>query len=212
MSDRPSSVSTIRRKPHQARSQERVNRILDVAEALFIARGYAATTTNQIAKQAQVPIGSLYQFFSDKKAIVQALTVRYNQLLHERLAILDNAKLAQLPLSTYVEQLIDITSQFFDDYPGYYAIFMEVQGSVPEVQEVEETADAKLITDLATSLAQRDTGKDAADYEIVAFVIVKVIGPLVWLSLSQEKGFQQRLILEAKRLAFSYLQSYLPSS
>lgn len=212
MSDKLSSVSTIRRKPHQARSQERVNRILDVAEALFVAQGYAATTTNEIAKQAQVPIGSLYQFFSDKKAIVQGLTVRYNQLFHERLALLNNAELAKLPLSTYVEQLIDITSQFFDDYPGYYAIFMEVQGDVPEVQEAEDNADAKLITDLATTLAQRDTGKDAVDYEIVAFVLVKAIGPLVWLSLGQEQAFQQRLILEAKRLALSYLQSYLPSS
>jgi AcrR family transcriptional regulator len=212
MSDSPSSVGTIRRKPHQARSQERVNRILDVAEALFVARGYAATTTNEIAKQAQVPIGSLYQFFSDKKAIVQALTMRYNQLFHERLALLSATEITKLPLSTYVEQLIDITAQFFGDYPGYYAIFMEVQGSVPEVQEVEDTADAKLITDLATSLAQRDTGIDAEDYEIVAFVLVKAIGPLVWLSLGQEEAFQQRLILEAKRLAFSYLQSYLPSS
>lgn len=212
MSDRSSNVSTIRRKPHQARSQERVNRILDVAEALFIAQGYAATTTNEIAKQAQVPIGTLYQFFSDKKAIVQALITRYNQLYHERLALLDNTELAQLSLSTYVEQLIDTTVQFFSDYPGYYAIFMEVQGSVSEAQEAEDTADARLITDLATTLAQRDTGKDAADYEIVAFVLVKAIGPLVWLSLSQEQAFQQQLILEAKRLAFSYLQSYLPSS
>lgn len=212
MSDKLSSVSTIRRKPHQARSQERVNRILDVAEALFVAQGYAATTTNEIAKQAQVPIGSLYQFFSDKKAIVQGLTVRYNHLFHERLALLNNAELAKLPLSTYVEELIDITSQFFDDYPGYYAIFMEVQGDVPEVQEAEDNADAKLITDLATTLAQRDTGKDAVDYEIVAFVLVKAIGPLVWISLGQEELFQQRLILEAKRLALSYLQSYLPSS
>ena len=212
MSDKLSSVSTIRRKPHQARSQERVNRILDVAEALFVAQGYAATTTNEIAKQAQVPIGSLYQFFSDKKAIVQGLTVRYNHLFHERLALLNNAELAKLPLSTYVEQLIDITSQFFDDYPGYYAIFMEVQGDVPEVQEAEDNADAKLITDLATTLAQRDTGIDAVDYEIVAFVLVKAIGPLVWISLGQEELFQQRLILEAKRMALSYLQSYLPSS
>ncbi|MCG9891037.1 MAG: TetR/AcrR family transcriptional regulator [Thermosynechococcaceae cyanobacterium MS004] len=212
MFDRSSSVSTIRRKPNQARSQERVNRILDVAEALFVSQGYAATTTNEIAKQAQVPIGSLYQFFSDKKAIVQALTVRYNQLLRERLALFSTAELTKLPLSTYVEQLIDTTTQFFNDYPGYYAIFMEVQGSVPEVQEVEDTADAQLVADLARSLVQRDASKDTVDYEIVTFVLVKAIGSLVWLSLGQEQAFQQRLIVEAKRLALSYLQSYFPSS
>ncbi len=212
MPDKPSSVSAIRRKPHQARSQERVNRILDVAEALFIAQGYAATTTNEIAKQAQVPIGSLYQFFSDKKAIVQALTVRYNQLFHERLALPSAVEITKLPLSAYVDYLIDATTQFFDDYPGYYAIFMEVQGEVPEVREAEETADSKLITDLATTLAQRDTSVDTVDYEVVAFVLVKAIGPLVWLALGQEQSFQQQLTVEAKRLALSYLRSYLPSS
>ena len=68
----------MRRQPRQVRSQERVNQILDVAEQLFITEGYNATSTNAIAANAKVPIGSLYQFFPDKAAILYKLAARYN--------------------------------------------------------------------------------------------------------------------------------------
>ncbi|MEO0534486.1 MAG: helix-turn-helix domain-containing protein [Cyanobacteria bacterium P01_A01_bin.123] len=51
------------RKPKQARSLERVNRILEMAAAIFVEQGYTAATTKQIAAEAEVPIGTLYQFF-----------------------------------------------------------------------------------------------------------------------------------------------------
>jgi hypothetical protein len=41
-------------------------------------------------------------------------------------------------------------------------------------------------------------------------MLVKVIGTLLWLSLSQECVFRQRLVVETKRLMLSYLQSYFP--
>lgn len=75
----------MRRHSRQAHSQERVNQILDVAKQMFITEGYNATTTNAIAAKANVSIGSLYQFFPDKEAIVQALTSRYVAVLQQRL-------------------------------------------------------------------------------------------------------------------------------
>lgn len=210
MAESPSTPSGIRRKPRQARSQERVNRILDVAEELFIAEGYNATTTNAIAARAQVSIGSLYQFFPAKTAILQALALRYSELLYQRLSESDAETLAALPLAVYVDQMIDTTDQFFTDYPGYHAIFMQLQGAMPELQEIEATADAQLIQDLATELSRRDAGLEPADYEAIAFVLVKAIGTLLWLSLSQEKLFRQRLVAETKRFTLNYLQSYFP--
>jgi AcrR family transcriptional regulator len=210
---KPASTQVgMRRKPLQARSQERVQRILAVAEELFITQGYAATTTNAIATLAQVPIGSLYQFFPDKAAIVQALALRYNELLHQQLAAMDDTELTTLPLAAYVDQLIDAADRFFTEHPGYHAIFMEVQGTIPELQEIEETADTQLIQDLARSIARRDAGLEQVDYEAIAFVLVKEIGTLLWLSLSQEPAFRQRLVAETKRFTLSYLQSYFPLS
>jgi AcrR family transcriptional regulator len=200
----------MRRQPRQARSQERVNQILDVAEQMFITEGYNATTTNAIASRAKVPIGSLYQFFPDKAAILQALARRYTALLHQRLAELDSDEMTKLPLKTYVEQIIDTTDQFFTNHPGYHAIFMQVQGKMPELEEIETAADAQLIEDLAISFSQHYSELEPADYEAIAFILVKAIGTLLWLSLSQEPSFRQRLVTEIKRLTLSYLLSYLP--
>jgi AcrR family transcriptional regulator len=208
MSESPSPAGGMRRKPRQARSQERVNRILDVAEELFANQGYATTTTNAIAAQAQVPIGSLYQFFPDKTAILQALALRYAEMLHQEFALIDEAEVLTLPLADYVNQLIDTTDRFFTDNPSYYAIFMEVQGTIRELEEIDQATDAKLIQDLASSLANRDAKLEPADYEAIAFVLVKVIGTLLWLSLSQEQTFRQRLVEETKRLTLNYLKSY----
>lgn len=187
-----------------------MNQILDVAEQMFIAEGYNATTTNAIAARAKVPIGSLYQFFPDKTAIFQALALRYGEILHQRFVELDPDEMTQLPLESYVDRIISATDQFFTDRPGYHAIFMQVQGTMPELDEIEAAADAQLIEDFATSLAQRYGDLDAADYEAIAFVLVKAIGTLLWLSLSQEPNFRQRLVAETKQLTLSYLQTYFP--
>ncbi|PSR18918.1 TetR family transcriptional regulator [filamentous cyanobacterium CCP3] len=211
MSNSLPSPTGMRRQPRQARSQERVNRILDVAEALFIAEGYNATTTSAIAKRAKVAIGSLYQFFPDKAAILQGLALRYSDLLYQRLSEPAPETLAALPLADYVDLIIDTTDQFFTDYPGYYAIFMPLQGTMPELQKIEAAADAQLIQDMATELSLRGVGLDAADYEAMAFVLVKAIGTLLWLALGQEKPFRQRLMAETKRLTLQYLQSYFSS-
>jgi AcrR family transcriptional regulator len=205
--DLPKSTG-MRRQPRQARSQERVSQILDVAEQMFIAEGYSATTTNAIATRAKVPIGSLYQFFPDKTAIVQALTGRYMEQLHQRFAALDRDEIAKLMLPDYVDRIVDVAERFFSDYPGYHAIFMQVQGTIPELTEIENAADTQLIQDLATSLSQYYSELQPADYVAIAFVLVKAIGTLLWLSLGQEPDFRQRLVAETKRFALSYLQGY----
>ncbi|MGB8701015.1 MAG: TetR family transcriptional regulator [Thermosynechococcaceae cyanobacterium] len=211
MTESTSTPSGMRRKPLQARSQERVKRILDVAEALFIAEGYTATTTNAIATRAQVPIGSLYQFFPDKAAILQALALRYNEQLHQRLIELNRGDGLSQPLSVYVHAIIDTAHQFFTDHPGYTAIYIEMQGTMPELQEIDAAADAQLIQDFAADLFQRNPGLEPMDYEAIAFVLVKAIGTLLWLSLSQAPLFRQRLVAETKRFALHYLQSYFPA-
>lgn len=210
MADIGGASTGMRRKPLQARSQERVQRILQVAEALFVAEGYAATTTSAIAARAQVPIGSLYQFFPDKAAILKALAQHYSDLLYQQFVALSQTDAADLPLPAYLEQLIDTTARFFSEQPGYHAVFIQALGSVPELADIEAAADAQLIQDLAWALAQREPRLAAVDCDAIAFVLVKAIGTLLWLSLSQTPSFRQRLVIETKRFAVSYLQSYLP--
>lgn len=65
-----------RRTPQQARARTTVAFVLDAAAQVFAEQGYAATT-NEIAARAGVSIGSLYQYFADKDAILLALAERH---------------------------------------------------------------------------------------------------------------------------------------
>jgi AcrR family transcriptional regulator len=71
------AVTPLRRVPVQERSAARVERMLDACAELLDEIGYDATTTKLIAERAKVAIGSIYQFFPDKRAVVQALALRY---------------------------------------------------------------------------------------------------------------------------------------
>ena len=66
-----------RRKPRQARSQATVEVIVAAAARVFARSGYAATTTNHVAAKAGVSIGSLYEYFPSKDAILVALVERH---------------------------------------------------------------------------------------------------------------------------------------
>ncbi|MCF4164930.1 TetR/AcrR family transcriptional regulator [Zavarzinia compransoris] len=66
-----------RRRPVQARGRKRVEQILAAAETLIRQKGVDALKMSEIATAADVPIGSIYQFFADRGAILRALAERY---------------------------------------------------------------------------------------------------------------------------------------
>ncbi len=67
----------LRKNPVQRRSRETVAVIFEAAAQVFSLNGYAATTTDRIAERAGVSIGSLYQYFSNKDAILLGLVERH---------------------------------------------------------------------------------------------------------------------------------------
>ena len=62
-----------RKRPVQARSQRTVDAVLKAAAQVFARRGYAGATTNHIAERAGVSVGSLYEYFPSKDALLVAL-------------------------------------------------------------------------------------------------------------------------------------------
>ena len=66
-----------RRTPRQVRAELTRERILTAAAHVFADHGYAAGTTNRIAERAGISIGSLYQYFPNKDAILASLLVRH---------------------------------------------------------------------------------------------------------------------------------------
>ncbi|GGS01540.1 hypothetical protein GCM10010252_45210 [Streptomyces aureoverticillatus] len=65
----PPAPAALRRVPVQRRSAERLTRILDACADLLDETGYEDLTTRLVAERAGVPIGSVYRFFGNKRAL-----------------------------------------------------------------------------------------------------------------------------------------------
>jgi len=68
-----------RKAPRQSRSQATVTAILDATARILVERGFVAASTNAVAERAGVSVGSLYQYFPNKDALVTALHTRHGE-------------------------------------------------------------------------------------------------------------------------------------
>ncbi|ENN88910.1 transcriptional regulator, TetR family [Rhizobium freirei PRF 81] len=75
---------TFRKKPQQERSIQRVDAILSAAAALIAEKGVSGMKMTELAVVAGIPIGSVYQYFPDKAAIVRALLDRHADLIQQK--------------------------------------------------------------------------------------------------------------------------------
>ena len=75
---------TFRKQPQQERSIQRVDAILSVAAKLIAEKGVSATKMTELASIAGIPIGSVYQYFPDKSAIVRALLDRHSNRIQQK--------------------------------------------------------------------------------------------------------------------------------
>lgn len=69
------------KSPAQSRSRATVEAILDAAAHILVTQGFAAASTNRIAEKAGVSIGSLYQYFPNKGALIAALRRRHAEAM-----------------------------------------------------------------------------------------------------------------------------------
>jgi len=77
------STLKARKMPGQARSQETVTVILEASARILESDGLRGFNTNAIAERAGVSVGSLYQYFPNKDAIVLALIASFEDALHD---------------------------------------------------------------------------------------------------------------------------------
>jgi AcrR family transcriptional regulator len=86
MAKRRQPVEATRRIPRQQRAAETVAAILEGAAQILEAGGLAAFTTNAVAERAGVSIGTLYQYFADKDALMRAIAERELRTTFARIA------------------------------------------------------------------------------------------------------------------------------
>jgi AcrR family transcriptional regulator len=204
-----SNSDQMRRKPQQARSIERVNHILNIADEVFALRGFEGATTIEIAARAKMSVGSLYRFFPDKVAILKALAVRYLEQLQQAIAQLHTPEAVHLPLSVYVDRASDAFNQFFIEHPGFRSVFVHSHGASAEVLAMQAEVDRQIAKQLAAFYALRVPSLKPEESELIALVTVSMVGKLHVLSLSRDETFRERVMAEVKKLTLVYLQLYL---
>lgn len=126
----PAPAHPARRVPTQRRSQERVERIARAAGELCAEVGADAVTMEAIAARAETSIGSLYQFFPNRDALLHAVAERY---VADLFALLDAADATpaspSLPLDALVDAVLEPFVAFHRSHPGYFAVLFAPQGS-----------------------------------------------------------------------------------
>lgn len=93
--EKTKKTKIIVKAPTQERSRQTVATILDACARLLVSEGFYSITTDKIAKEAGVSIGSLYQFFGNKESVVQAVV---KNLLEEDKRIFSEKMRAISPL------------------------------------------------------------------------------------------------------------------
>lgn len=200
-------LGKMRRQPQQARSQERVNRILDAAEALFIVGGYEAATTKEIASRAQIPIGTLYQFFPSKSAIAVALFTRYTQEIQQIFQQKHSQAALKLPLEVYINETVDIFYQFYIKHPGFLVVAMALR-TLPEIQAVNNGHNRIILEELANFFVLYNPQLTPANSQLIAKIGVEVVSILQTLALMNPEEAPQ-IIAETKKVLLGYFKLYL---
>jgi len=102
--------TSVRRRPKQRRARQTVEAVLDAVVRLLKREGSEAITTNRIAEVAGVSIGSVYQYFPDKRAIFTALHQRHvdqiDRMVQTKLVEHAGSSIEEL-LRAMVEAMVD---------------------------------------------------------------------------------------------------------
>ena len=117
-----SPSGTMRKAPRQARSRATIDAMLDAAARILGDRGWTGLTTNAVAETAGVSIGSLYQYFPNKLALIEAVRRRH---FDEVLAVLRAAADDRMTRRQRVEALVDGMIAVHSRYPAAHRVLLE---------------------------------------------------------------------------------------
>jgi AcrR family transcriptional regulator len=198
--------TSMRRLPQQARSQQRVDLILDTAADLFAEVGYESMTTNSIAERAGISIGSLYRYFSDKDAILRALAKRHQEQVRRIFDQVFMGDLVYLPLDVLLDRLVDPFVELHTACPAYKQILLGSDVST-DIAAANEELDQEIVQRMAEVLRLAAPNVDAERARLVATVCKAQVKALLSLvASSQDREFQSQVTAEVKRMLQAYLE------
>ena len=156
-----------RREPRQERAAETRARLLDAAARVFEDRGYDGGTTNRIAEAASMSVGSLYQYFPNKDAILVELMVGHIAEGGERVrAAVAEARAADADLEVLTGSVVAALLALHREAPRLHQILMTRVPLPPDVAARIEALEAAIVLDLVAVLRER-AGRTGEEGDVV---------------------------------------------
>jgi len=197
--------TTPRKRPRQDRSKATVETILAATARVLVKKGFDGLTTNAVAEQAGVSIGSLYQYFPSKEALVAALIEQHIEEMNAAI-LTELTRVSKLPMAQAVRAVIELTIRAHSIEPELHRVLTE---QVPRVGRLARLAEADSICRrmVAGILAARKDELAIADPDTSAFILVASIESITHRAalFAPERLRDPRLIDEAVALVTRYL-------
>ena len=196
-----------RRTPSQRRARDTVEVILQATARVLLKEGFDACTTNRVAKAAGVSIGSLYQYFPDKQALVLAVMERHLGQMQEALAA-RLGELAKADLETAVREMVRAMLEVNRIQPRLHRVLLEQVPRIGALKRIHElhAQYEPLVT--AWLEAHRDQ-LGVPSPSIAAFVLIAAVEGVLTRVLIDRTSWIEQGVLEAQlsRLVLAYLKA-----
>jgi AcrR family transcriptional regulator len=207
MARRPLTIP--RKHAAQERSRATVDALVEATARILVREGFDKASTNRIAEKAGVSIGSLYQYFPTKEALVAAVIDRHNADLMQivRGAL---AEIAALPVKEAVRRLVAVALDAHRVDPGLHRVLAE---QIPRTGRLEKVAtfNREYYALFRAYLEDHRDELRISDLELAAYVCITSIEALTHTAVLHRSEMlsddgARRLVDEATRLIVRYLQ------
>ena len=198
-----------RKRASQDRSRATVEALIEATARILVKEGFDKASTNRIAEKAGVSVGSLYQYFPSKEALVAAVIDRHNQELMQ--VVRDTlAEVAGYPIEQAVRKLVTAALAAHRVDPKLHRVLAE---QIPRTGRLEHIAifNREIYTLFRTYLEAHSTEVRVVDTGLATFVCVTSVEAVTHTAvLHHSEDFSDdtfaALTEEATRLIVRYLK------
>lgn len=162
-----------RKNASQARSRATVDALVEATARILVREGFEKTSTNRIAEIAGVSVGSLYQYFPSKEALVAAVIDRHNE---EIMGLVRAAlsEVADLPIEQAVRKLVTVAIEAHRIDPKLHRVLAEQIPRTGQLGDVE-AFNREVHTLVRAYLESRRKEMRKVDVDIATFICVSAI-------------------------------------
>lgn len=195
-----------RRRPAQARSRERFNRILQAARDVLVETGFESFTFDEVSRRAGVPIGTLYQFFANKYVLICELDRQDTAANVEELEKFSQ-HVPALQWPDLLDEFIDHLARMWRDDPSRRAVWHAIQ-STPATRATGADTELKMLEPLAAILEPLAQGMPYEQrIELAGFLVHTVVSLLNYATHANSTEDFDSVVAETKRMLVAYLFS-----